>query len=56
LLQEYRVKYGANYRAKVKTFSLNSQLLAQFLARFICLAGIGPGAWHYAGEMRVDIC
>jgi hypothetical protein len=34
LLRQYRVNYGANYRAKVWTFYLTSQFLAPFMARF----------------------
>lgn len=53
LLREYRVNYGAKYRAIVRMFSLKSQLLAQFLARFVCLAGFWRERRFYAGEMRV---
>jgi hypothetical protein len=49
LLRQYRVNYGANYRAKVRTFYLMSQCLAPFMARFFDLAGIEQKGWHYTG-------
>jgi hypothetical protein len=52
ILRQYRVNYGTNYRAIIGTFYLMSQFLAPFMARFFCLAGIGPGGWQVWAKRR----